>query len=204
MIAIEPAPSKFPMGATLRKRELSQFLSCAAKAIGLPGEVSVLLTGDERIRSLNKQFRGMDKATDVLSFPAAPAFAAAGEIGDLAISLDTAQRQAIEHGHSLQTEIKVLLLHGLLHLGGFDHEMDSGEMASRELDLRRELDLPAGLMERALTPAKPRSRTIRKNASASKRTKQDRVSTRTPAATGEYRRSRTTKKQRNAKKRSDR
>jgi probable rRNA maturation factor len=204
MIAIEPAPSKFPRGATLRKRELSQFLSCASKAIGLPGEVSVLLAGDERIRSLNNQFRGMDKATDVLSFPASPAFAAAGVIGDLAISLDAAQRQAIEYGHSLQTEIKVLLLHGLLHLGGFDHERDSGEMASRELDLRRELDLPAGLMERVLTAAKPRLGTLGENASASKPPKQDRAPTRPPPSEGEYGRSRTAKKRRNAKKRSNR
>jgi probable rRNA maturation factor len=176
MIAIEPAPSNFSMGATLRKRELSQFLSCAAKAIGLAGEVSVLLTGDERIRSLNKQFRGMDKPTDVLSFQAAPAFSANGHAGDLAISLETAQHQAVEYGHSLQTEVKVLLLHGLLHLGGFDHETDSGEMARRELELRRELDLPAGLTERV---SSTRTRGARKNTSVEEKGEQARAENRT-------------------------
>jgi len=175
MIAIEPAPSKFSMSATLRKRELSQFVSCAAKTLGLAGEVSVLLTGDERIRSLNQQFRGLDKATDVLSFQAAPAFAANGQAGDLAISLETAQRQAVEHGHSLQTEVKVLLLHGLLHLGGFDHETDSGEMARRELELRRQFDLPAGLTERV---SKTSARAGRKKTAAEKQQKQVQVQSR--------------------------
>jgi probable rRNA maturation factor len=148
MIAIEPAPLKSLAGATLRKRELSRFVSCASKAIGLTGEVSVLLTGDDRIRALNRQFRGLDKPTDVLSFPAAP-FAMAGAAGDLAISLDTAERQAAAYGHTLETEVKVLMLHGLLHLAGFDHETDAGEMARREIALRKQLELPVvGLIER--------------------------------------------------------
>lgn len=149
MIAIDPAPSKTsPAGAGLRRRDLSRFLSRAMRVIGLRGEASVLLTEDERIRALNREFRHRDKSTDVLSFPAAPMFLAGHTAGDLAISLETAARQAAEHGHTLETEIKILMLHGLLHLAGYDHETDSGEMARRESGLRRELDLPLGLIER--------------------------------------------------------
>jgi probable rRNA maturation factor len=108
----------------------------------------VLLTTDESIRRLNRQFRGRNKATDVLSFPAglSPAIKIAG---DLAISVPTARRQALECGHSLATEIKILMLHGLLHLAGYDHETDEGEMARREQKLRTKLRLPSGLIERA-------------------------------------------------------
>jgi probable rRNA maturation factor len=148
MIAIEPAPSKSPAGVTLRKREFSSFLSCATKAVGLLGDVSVLLTTDERVRALNQQFRGLDKATDVLSFPAARPFAEEGEIGDMAISWETARRQAKDNNHSLPIEIKILMLHGLLHLAGHDHETDSGQMATRETELRKQLGLPVGLIER--------------------------------------------------------
>ena len=148
MIAIEPVPSISSLvRRAIRRRELSQFLACAAEAAQLAGEVSVLLTGDAQIRALNRQFRGKDKATDVLSFPAASPFSG-GHAGDLAISIETASRQAAELGHTLQIEVKVLLLHGLLHLAGFDHETDSGEMARREARLRKQLALPAGLIER--------------------------------------------------------
>ena len=158
MIVLEPATLKTPaVGASLRRRELSRFLSCATRAIGLSGEVSVLLTGDERIRALNREFRGKDKSTDVLSFPAAPPFASNGQAGDLAISLDAASRQAAEHGHALQTEVKVLMLHGLLHLAGFDHESDSGQMARREARLRKELILPLGLIARTSSNARVKS-----------------------------------------------
>lgn len=148
MIALEPALKTSPMGAAIRRRPLSQFLSRASQAIGLRGEVSVLLTGDERIRALNRDFRGKNQATDVLSFPPAPPFSEGGQAGDLAISLDAALRQAVERGHTLQLEVQVLMLHGLLHLAGFDHETDSGEMARRENRLRKQLALPPGLIER--------------------------------------------------------
>ena len=119
----------------------------ARAAVGLAGEVDVLLCSDAEIKRLNKMYRGKNKATDVLSFPAA----AEAEVisGDLAVSLETASRQAAEHGHTLRDEVRVLLLHGLLHLAGEDHESDAGEMAARELDLRRTLKLPSGLIERA-------------------------------------------------------
>jgi probable rRNA maturation factor len=108
----------------------------------------VLLAGDRTLRRLNRTFRGKDKATDVLSFPVVEGLA--GEhAGDLAISLDTALAQAEEHGHALRDEVRVLLLHGLLHLAGMDHEVDRGEMAERERVLRARLRLPDGLIARA-------------------------------------------------------
>ena len=126
---------------------LSRFAKRAQAAVKLSGEVDVLLAGDRKLRQLNRQFRGKDKATDVLSFPA-PAEFEQGHAGDLALSLETAARQAREHGHELQDELKVLLLHGLLHLAGFDHETDRGEMAAREAELRVALRLNTGLIAR--------------------------------------------------------
>jgi probable rRNA maturation factor len=138
-------------------RALSRFLREAQAAVRLRGAVSVLLTTDGEIRRLNRTFRGKNKATDVLSFPAAPIVAsqrvsesASQRVsGDLAISVDTARKQAAEQGHAVAVEVKVLMLHGLLHLAGYDHETDDGEMARRERLLRARLGLPLGLIERA-------------------------------------------------------
>lgn len=132
----------------ISKPGLSRFLNRARKIVGLHGEIDVLLTDDAALQRLNKTFRNKNKATDVLSFPAT------GEIsgvhaGDLAISIETAQRQATLYGHSLRDEIRILLLHGLLHLSGMDHETDKGEMGARENELRQELRLPLTLIERA-------------------------------------------------------
>lgn len=128
-------------------RALNGFLRTAQDAVRLRGLVTVLLTSDAAIRRLNRRFRGNNKPTDVLSFPAAEV--SRGEVaGDLAISVETARKQAIEHGHALATEIKVLMLHGLLHLAGYDHEADGGEMARLEQKLRARLALPLGLIER--------------------------------------------------------
>ena len=129
-------------------RSLSRFLREAQLEAKLRGKVTVLLTTDKTVRRLNRQFRGIDKATDVLSFPASNS-RITGVAGDLAISVPTASRQAIEQGHSLADEIKVLMLHGLLHLAGFDHELDEGRMARRERLLRTRLGLPLGLIERS-------------------------------------------------------
>lgn len=126
---------------------LQRFLREAQVAAGARGEVAVLLAGDTTLRRLNKQFRGKDKATDVLSFPPATV-GVPKHGGDLAISFETAERQADEHGHSLDVELRVLMLHGLLHLAGMDHETDDGEMAERETKLRKKLKLPAGLIAR--------------------------------------------------------
>ena len=128
-------------------RTLDRFLSEAQKAVRLKGHVTVLLTTDAAIRKLNRRFRGKNKATDVLSFPTEGP--GSEEIaGDLAISATTALGQAAGQGHSLSTEIKVLILHGLLHLAGYDHEADAGKMARRERLLRGRLGLPQGLIER--------------------------------------------------------
>ncbi len=132
---------------------LARFLTVAQAAVRLRGHVTVLLTSDTVIRKLNRQFRGKNKATDVLSFPAAGPVAPQ-VAGDLAISVPTALRQAAEQGHTLAVEIKVLMLHGLLHLAGYDHEVDAGRMARRERLLRSRLGLPQGLIERAGEPVR--------------------------------------------------
>jgi probable rRNA maturation factor len=148
MIVIEAARAKtLPAASALGKRDLNRFLTSAIEVLGLTGEFSVLLTGDEQLRALNLQFRGKDKPTDVLSFPPLAETAHGG--GDLAISLETASVQAADHGHPLQMEVKLLILHGLLHLAGYDHERDKGQMRRRETLLRKQFDLPAGLVERA-------------------------------------------------------
>ncbi len=152
-------------------RSLARFLTEAQAAVRLRGQVTVLLTTDAAIRKLNRRFRGIDKATDVLSFPPPlgpgsvrgdSGFAEgllAGKIaGDLAVSVPTAMRQAAEQGHALSVEVKVLILHGLLHLAGYDHETDSGQMARRERLLRGRLGLPQGLIERMTEPAEKAKR----------------------------------------------
>jgi probable rRNA maturation factor len=137
----------------LRVRQLESFLEQAIRAVKLRGDVSVLLTGDKQIRRWNREFRDKNKPTDVLSFPAAPLDGPDGPMpapiaGDLAISVETADRQAAEHGHSLVEEVRILLLHGTLHLAGYDHEIDSGEMARLEQRLRVKLGLKSALIER--------------------------------------------------------
>lgn len=156
MITFDPAPSSTNHGLSLSG--LSRFLNRARAAVGISGAVDVLLANDRTLRQLNKSFRGKDKATDVLSFPAPSSFAAQ-HAGDLAISVDTAARQAKTYGHTLRDEVRILLLHGLLHLSGEDHETDSGEMAAREATHRHELRLPITLIERAEAPAPKKPRT---------------------------------------------
>ncbi len=155
MINIDPPSTSLALDAlpTLSKSGLARFLNRARAAVQLEGEIDVLLTSDAEIKRLNKAFRGKNKATDVLSFPA-PA-EAEGVAGDLAISLDTAARQAAEHGHTLRDEVRILLLHGLLHLAGEDHETDHGEMAARESQLRSRLKLPSSLIERVAGKSAP-------------------------------------------------
>ena len=151
MIVYEPPGDlKLPRAAQPRRRELMRFLHEAIEALNLDGEVSVLLTGDAAIRALNRQYRRKDKPTDVLSFPAPEM--ATGIAGDLVISLETAWLQADARGHSLEMEIKILLLHGLLHLAGYDHETDEGAMQRKEQQLRRKLGLAVGLIERTHSP----------------------------------------------------
>jgi probable rRNA maturation factor len=160
MILIEPPRSTIAARREpLNKRDLARFAELAIRAAGCSGPVSILLTSDERIRELNREFRGKNVPTDVLSFPAVAWEFEAGNghrsrsAGDLAISLETAARQAESLDHPLATEVKVLILHGVLHLAGFDHETDDGEMAGKEKRLRRQLGLPSGLLERSATRA---------------------------------------------------
>jgi probable rRNA maturation factor len=117
------------------------------------GQITVALVPDRRIQELNRSFRGVDKATDVLSFPADEP----GTLGDVVIASGVARRQARDAGHDLPTEIRVLALHGLLHLLGYDHEHDGGRMARLEARLRRKGGLREGLIERAGAAA-PRAR----------------------------------------------
>jgi probable rRNA maturation factor len=159
MITIEP-PSIIPISAQSTsgfKSGLTRFLRRARLVVGLRGEVEILLADDLTLRRLNKEFRGKNKSTDVLSFPT-PAEITGVHAGDLAISVETAVRQAALYGHTLRDEVRILLLHGLLHLAGEDHETDNGEMAIREAELRRQLRLPGSLIERV---EQPRSRKMK-------------------------------------------
>ncbi len=116
----------------------STFAASALDAIGKSeSSATIAFVSDKRIRELNRQFRGVDKATDVLSFPAEEEF----NLGDVAVSVDTAAVQAKENGLTLEGEIAQLILHGLLHLCGYDHETDNGEMNRLELKLRRRLGI---------------------------------------------------------------
>ena len=119
-----------------------RFLNRALRlARGTAREVSVVVCGDGRMRALNRRYRGKDRTTDVLSFPAGPA--GGGFLGDLVISAPEARRQARRSGVPVAAAMEKLLLHGLLHLLGYDHETDDGEMDALEAALRRRLAVPA-------------------------------------------------------------
>ena len=116
---------------------LGRVASAALEAVGQAGaEVSVTITNDRRLRALNRAYRGKDRATDVLSFPYDDE---GGPLGDVVVSVDRASAQAAERGHSLQRELELLVLHGALHVCGYDHETDDGEMDRLERRLRRRL-----------------------------------------------------------------
>jgi probable rRNA maturation factor len=132
---------------------LERFVRRARRVTGLRGAVNVLLTTSAAVRRLNRRFRRKDKATDVLSFPAMLLESSdrkrSALAGDIVISADVAAESAVALGHSPSEEVRILALHGILHLAGFDHERDNGEMARREAKLRRMLALPESLIERA-------------------------------------------------------
>jgi probable rRNA maturation factor len=136
----------------LSRRELAAFVGQVFRAIrrSVPqsaeiGSVSVAFVDDPAMRRLNREFRGKDKTTDVLTFPADATYSEPGAplrpLGDIVISLDQARRQAATERHSLPTEIRHLLLHGLLHALGYDHETDHGEMNALELRVRGRVGL---------------------------------------------------------------
>jgi probable rRNA maturation factor len=130
----------------LPRRGLRAFAALLEQMVAGGRGFCCLLTDDRELRRLNRQFLDRDYATDVLSFPSPNP---GGFLGDLAISTTRAARQAREYGHSLEQEIGILMLHGLLHLMGMDHERDDGRMARAERRYRETLGLPAGLTERA-------------------------------------------------------
>jgi probable rRNA maturation factor len=173
-----------PDGAMAATRGLAAWLARAAP-VTARGEVTVALVSDGRMRTLNRSFRNQDYATDVLSFPmrarrkGASAQVARrsahqrqiagtetpgsipGMLGDIVIATGVATRQANEAGHGVATEVKVLALHGLLHLLGYDHDTDAGEMARAEARLRKKAGLKEGLIQRGRTHPTPLKRTGR-------------------------------------------
>lgn len=132
----------------VKQSELTGFVRRAQKLAGIPGAVDVLIADNRRLRELNRRFRGKNEPTDVLSFPHA-------EGGDIAISADIALENAGRYGHSGPVELKILILHGMLHLAGHDHENDDGQMARIEARLRAQLKLPSSLIGRARYVQRP-------------------------------------------------
>lgn len=129
----------------VKSASFRQFVDSLAPAVSEAEgrRFTVAFISDDRMLQLNSLFRGKETTTDVLSFPREhDAFdPEKDDLGDIVISAEQAQRQAADHGLSLEAEIKQLILHGLLHLCGYDHEVDDGEMNSRELDLREKLSI---------------------------------------------------------------
>jgi len=152
----------------LTELALDRFVARARRAVRLKGRVNVLLTTSAEMKSLNRRFRGKDKPTDVLSFPAEPG-AARKDAGEIAISAEIATKNARSLGHAPAEEVKILILHGLLHLRGYDHECDNGQMATREKQLRAKLHLPLGLIERTASEEKTTARTARNRRQAARR-----------------------------------
>ena len=141
---------------TLRRAPIQRFAGTLQKEVVRNRSFDILITGDAELRRLNRDFRGKDYPTDVLSFPAPQSeprrgalWAGSGAfLGDIAISLARARAQAREFGHAIEQEVQILMLHGVLHLMGHDHETDSGAMARAEKRWRARLGLPNGLIER--------------------------------------------------------
>jgi probable rRNA maturation factor len=127
------------------KRALKNFATILSKEVGGDSPFTCLVTNDDELCRLNRTFLGHDYPTDVLSFPSAEPNA----LGELAISIERADAQAIEYGHSCTDELKILMLHGVLHLTGLDHEQDRGEMGRAEKHWQAVLQLPPTLVARA-------------------------------------------------------
>jgi len=138
MVIIDP-----PL-ADITASSLARFVRKAQRLAGVAGEVDVLITGNRQVRELNRRFRKYDRPTDVLSFPQTDSSG-----GDIAISAPIAAGNAARFGHRPADELKILILHGMLHLAGYDHERDNGLMAAEENRLRAKLRLPSTLIERS-------------------------------------------------------
>jgi probable rRNA maturation factor len=136
----------------LTELALSRFVTRARRAAGLKGFVDVAVISNAEMKTLNRRFRGKNQPTDVLSFPAAANDPRKNFAGEIAVSAEIAARNAHALGHSCAEEIKILVLHGVLHLRGYDHERDHGQMARRENQLRARLHLSSGLIDRTVAP----------------------------------------------------
>lgn len=143
--------------AELDRRSLERFARTLRDEVSCGVGFTCMVTDDREIRRLNREFRGKDYPTDVLSFPSAPDLLVAASppeiavsLGEIAISANRAAAQAAARRHSAEAEIQILMLHGLLHLLGMDHETDRGQMARAEARWRQRLALPTALIERAL------------------------------------------------------
>jgi probable rRNA maturation factor len=130
----------------LRRRPLIQFARYLSHRVARGRRFDCIIARDKDLRRLNQKFLGHDYPADVLSFPSGVAHE---WLGDVAISIDRARDQAAKFGHGLEDELRILMLHGVLHLTGQDHEADNGEMARVERAWRRKLGLPGGLIERS-------------------------------------------------------
>jgi probable rRNA maturation factor len=161
MVIFEKAVSAASVsGAT--PAQIQRFVRRAQALARVPGDVDVLISGSERLRQLNRRFRRKNKPTDVLSFPRPSG-------GDIAISAQIARDNARLYGHSIADELKILVLHGMLHLAGYDHETDNGRMARVEARLRARLKLPASLIDRAHSRAAAPAAMATKKIAARKR-----------------------------------
>jgi probable rRNA maturation factor len=117
----------------VRKDDIRALLTRTAMTLGISGELAVVFAGDTLLRRLNRDYRSKDKPTDVLSFPGTDQDVG---LGDVVISVETARENARRLGRTLDRELEVLALHGLLHVLGYDHETDDGEMERLEKQLR--------------------------------------------------------------------
>ena len=168
--------------AGLNEAALTKFLARARRAAGLRGAVSVLVTSSRELQGLNHRFRGKNKPTDVLSFPAMPGLMQ-GFAGDVAISAEIAAQNARRLGHTVADEIRILTLHAVLHLAGYDHERDHGEMERKEARLRKSLGLPVGLIERSERSARGKGVSTKSNNNSGDRVRTPVVSTHATAGT---------------------
>jgi probable rRNA maturation factor len=134
--------------ADVPQRAVERFARKLRNLVAKGRTFECLIAGDAELRRLNRKFRGKDEATDVLSFPSGTGLPAWSSLGSIAISLQRARAQARAFGHSTEDEIRILILHGVLHLTGLDHETDAGRMARAEKRWRARLGLPASLIER--------------------------------------------------------
>jgi probable rRNA maturation factor len=137
-------PSRLKL-STEHKRVLQSFVNQLTERVGEGRSFCCLITNDKALHTLNKDFLQHDYPTDVLSFPSLES----DNLGEIAISIERAEAQAEQYGHDLLDELRVLMLHGVLHLTGMDHEKDRGEMRRAERKLRTEFGLPSSLIARA-------------------------------------------------------